>query len=190
MKKFVIPILIVVVVVVGGFLVFSGGDDGGSEGAAQVACEARAHSGAVFRDGVDALRPFAFRDYNGDCVSSADFAGKSLVVNSWAVWCPFCKDELPDFAEVQREFADDVVFIAIDRRESLEKAKGFTDQYGITDSMIFLLDPKDDFYKSIGGFSMPETLFVDVERNIQLHKRGVMKLDEARERTQQLLSSN
>ena len=66
-----------------------------------------------------------------------------MVINAWAAWCPFCKDELPDFAAVQQEFAGDVVFIAIDRAEPLSVAKRYTDELGVTDDMIFLLDPKD-----------------------------------------------
>jgi thiol-disulfide isomerase/thioredoxin len=127
------------------------------------------------------------QDYEGNTVVLTDFVGKPAVVNSWAKWCPFCVDELPDFVSLQKEFGDDVVFIAIDRAEPLSAAKGFTDSLGITNDMIFLLDPSDDFYRAIGGFTMPETLFVDREGNIQFHKRGVMGIEEIRQRVQELL---
>ena len=52
--------------------------------------------------------------------------------------------------------------------------------------MIFLLDSSDSFYRSIGGFTMPETLFVDGGGNILLHKRGPMTLDEMRQKTNEL----
>src|SRR3989344_1836067 len=112
---------------------------------------------------------FNLQDYNGKIVDLEDFSGKPLVINSWAAWCPFCRQELPDFATAQKEFGDKVVIIAIDRQESLTVAKGFTDEQGTTDDLIFLLDPKDLFYKSIGGFSMPETIFVDKDGNIAEH---------------------
>ena len=138
---------------------------------------------------LDQAPSFALKDYNGNVVTSRDFDGKSLVINSWAAWCPFCVDELPDFAQIQEEFADDVVFIAINRRESLETAKGFTDSLGLSDSMVFLLDPDDSFYRSIGGFSMPETILVTENAGIQFHKRGPMDLDETRSRVQSLIES-
>lgn len=65
----------------------------------------------------------SFKDYNGKEVKLSDFRSKVLVVNTWAAWCPFCREELLAFATVQKEFGDKVVIIAIDRAESLETSK-------------------------------------------------------------------
>jgi len=130
---------------------------------------------------------FSLKNYEGEIVSTADFTGKIMVINSWAVWCPFCKDELVDFSRLQDEYKDDVAVIAIDRAERLEKAKEFTDSVGITDKMIFLMDPKDSFYRDIGGFSMPETIFVDRDGNIIFHKRGPMELIEMEEKIESII---
>ena len=131
---------------------------------------------------------FSLQDYSGQTVSLADFVGTPLVINSWAAWCPFCKKELPDFAAAQKEFGEQVVIIAIDRAESLEVSKKYSDELGATDDLIFLLDPDDSFYQSIGGFSMPETIFVDRDGFIREHKRGPMELDEMREKINNLLN--
>ena len=117
----------------------------------------------------------------------SDFRGKAVVVNAWASWCPFCAEELVDFAALQEEFGDKIAVIAIDRAEPLETTKNFSDKNGVTDKMIFLLDPGDSFYQSIGGFSMPETIFVDKDGLIRDHKRGPMKLEEMRRRTETIL---
>jgi len=130
---------------------------------------------------------FSLQDYNGKTVKLADFAGKLLIINSWAAWCPFCRKELVDFAAAQKEFGDDVAIIAIDRAESRKTAKKYTDELGVT-NLIFLLDPSDSFYQSIGGFSMPETIFVDRDGNIAERKRGPMEINEIRQKIQKLLS--
>lgn len=132
---------------------------------------------------------FSYQDYQGNTVTHEDFAGTPLVINSWASWCPFCIDELPDFAAIQKEFAGQVVFIAIDRSESLDTAKGYSDELKVTDDLIFLLDPDDSFYKTIGGFSMPETIFVDSKGIVTFQRRGQMQLNEIQERTLDLISS-
>jgi len=126
-------------------------------------------------------------DFEGKTVHLADFAGRPLVINSWAAWCPFCVKELSDFAIVQQEFGDRVVIIAVDRAESREAAKGFTDGIGVTDDLMFLLDPDDSFYRAIGGFSMPETIFVKANGTIDFHKHGPMTVEEIRQRTQELV---
>lgn len=129
---------------------------------------------------------FSLQDYNGKTVSFADFAGKPMVINSWAAWCPFCRKELVDFAVAQKEFGDDVVIIAIDRAETKETAKKYTDELGVTSDIVFLLDPGDSFYQSIGGFSMPETIFIDKNGNIAEHKRGPMEINEIRQKIENL----
>jgi len=133
------------------------------------------------------LPDLTLQDYDGNNVELRDYIGTPLVVNSWASWCPFCKKELPDFVEIQEEFVGEVVFIAINRKESLKKAKGYTDENGLTDDLIFLLDSGDAFYTAIAGFSMPETIFVDADGNITEVKRGVLTLEETREKVQNLL---
>ena len=132
---------------------------------------------------------FSLKDYEGREIRLSDFQGKAVILNAWAVWCPFCGEELKDFAALQQEFGDKIAVIAIDRAEPLETAKKFSDDLGVTDKMIFLLDPSDSFYQSIGGFSMPETIFVDKDGFVRDHKRGPMELEEMRRRTEKILNS-
>src|SRR3990167_5494555 len=129
---------------------------------------------------------FSLQDYDGKTVKLADFTGKPLVINSWATWCPFCRKELVDFDVAQKEFGDDVAIITIDRAESRETAKKYTDELGVTNNLIFLLDPSDSFYRSIGGFSMPETLFIDKNSDIVEHKRGPMDFSEIKDKIKQI----
>ena len=120
---------------------------------------------------------FSLEDYNGNIISLSDSDGKIRIINAWATWCPFCVNELPDFAVLQEQFPD-IEVIAINRREASNDAKAFTDDLDLSDAFTFLLDPSDSFYQSIGGFAMPETLFVDEEGFIRVHKRGFMTLEE------------
>lgn len=130
---------------------------------------------------------FSLKDYRGNTVKLADFQGKPLVINSWAAWCPFCRKELVDFATVQKEYGDQIVIIAIDRAETLATAKKYSDEVGVTNDLVFLLDPGDSFYQSIGGFSMPETIFVDKNGVTVDHRRGPMEVAEIRERMKKII---
>ena len=176
MKKFLIVIIGIVVLVVGALLIIPREDN------------ANTQSNGAESD-LSRLASVAITDYEGNEVSLADFEGKKLVVNSWAVWCPFCREELADFAALQEEFPD-ITVMAIDRRESLDKVKSFTDELGVSDKLVFLLDKKDGFYKKIGGFSMPETIFVNSDGSIVFHKRGFMTLDEMKSHVESFLLAN
>jgi thiol-disulfide isomerase/thioredoxin len=174
-----IVLVIVGILILGGLLVFSskGFVDDSGDGAGQNNKEL-----------YDKAPDFALEDYDGNTVRLSGFQGTVAVVNSWATWCPFCVDELVDFAKLQEEFGDIITVIAIDRAESPSKVKEFGENLGVAGRMLFLLDPDDSFYESIGGFSMPETIFIDAGGNIRVHKRGPMKLDEMREKVNSILN--
>lgn len=141
----------------------------------------------VVSENLDRLATIALTNYQGKQVSISDFGGKPLVINVWASWCPFCKQELPDFAIAQGEFNDKVVVIAIDRAESLTVANQYSDQLNITNKITLLIDPTDAFYQAIGGFTMPETLFVARDGTIIEHKRGPLTLTEIRQKIQMII---
>lgn len=165
-------------VIVAGLVIIilsSGGQESVAPQKAEDSRPAASNEGTIER-----LSGIALSDYDGRATTLADFSGKPLVLNSWATWCPFCRQELPDFARLQEELGDSAVVIAIDRAERVADAKKYTDQFGITEKMTFLMDFDDRFYRNIGGFSMPETLFVDSTGTIVFHKRGPMTLDEMR----------
>lgn len=145
-------------------------------------------------DNADALiasEATPYTDLEGNPFSFTQFQGKVRVVNSWASWCPFCVKELTDFEQLASEFAaDDVVVIAINRKESKEQARKFLNTLGSFEKTVFVVDITDAFYKTIGGFSMPETVFYDSKGNIIVHKRGVMSLEEMREHTQAAITAS
>lgn len=128
--------------------------------------------------------------YDGQTVRLQSLFGKPMVINVWASWCPFCFKELPDLALAQAEFINQVVMVAINRAEEVAMAKRFTDNLGISNNLVFLLDPQDMFYKAIGGFSMPETIFVDKEGFIREHRRGPVDVNELRRRIQEMLNAS
>lgn len=116
-----------------------------------------------------------YTDLSGAPVSLGAFDGKILVVNAWASWCPFCIDELSDFNTLAKTYADQgVVVIAINRAESPDTVRAYIEHIGSPEHIVFLLDPSDHFYKTIGGFSMPETQVYNREGALITHRRGAV----------------
>lgn len=49
---------------------------------------------------------FALFDIDGNTVKLSDYAGKVVLVNIWATWCPPCRAEIPDIAELYDDYED------------------------------------------------------------------------------------
>jgi thiol-disulfide isomerase/thioredoxin len=75
-------------------------------------------------DRLDKLPDFHLPDVSGREIASSSWAGKVLVLNFWATWCPPCLRELPLFDELQQASPAgslQVVGIAIDSKEEVER---------------------------------------------------------------------
>ena len=128
-------------------------------------------------------------DLDDNPVSLSDFNGSVLAVNTWASWCPFCTQELPDFQTLASEYKDkNVIVIAVNRAESKPQIQAYLNTLPNMSDLQILQDKTDSYYKFIGGFSMPETIFYNTEGNVVTHKRGFMKLDEMRTLVEQAIA--
>lgn len=126
------------------------------------------------------------KTYGGEGVNISEYRGKILLVNVWASWCPFCREEFRYFKKLKAQFGDGITIIAVNRAESLETAQQYSNSLE-ADGIIFLLDPADSFYQKIGGFSMPETMLVDPAGVILDHRRGPVNLAALQREVQEVL---
>ncbi len=124
--------------------------------------------------GIEAEEGFTYTDLDGNPIQLAEYKGKPLIINAWATWTPFSKDELILFSKYKAEYGDAVTVLAINRMENVATIKAYLDFIGKPGGIVFLGDPTDNFYKSIQGYAMPETVFYDSEGIIVNHARGVL----------------
>jgi len=128
-------------------------------------------------------------DYGGNAVRMSAFRGSIMVAYAWASWCPYCAEEIENLGRLKGVYGDSIQVVAVNRGEPLSAAKGYTDQLSQTQGVVLLLDPEDSFFKSIGGYAMPETVFIDDRGNVVFHQRGPMKFDEVTQKVKELIES-
>lgn len=125
--------------------------------------------------------------YDGAVVRLTSFSTRPLIVYSWASWCPYCQDQFRALSAIKEEYGSAVNIVAINRAEPFADAKQFTDKMLLPAGIVYVLDPDDAFYKSVGGFAMPELLFIDTHLNIVNRSRGPLSQTELEAAVQQLV---
>ncbi|MGH2709793.1 MAG: TlpA family protein disulfide reductase, partial [Actinomycetota bacterium] len=68
------------------------------------------------------LPEFGMREYRG---LLRELTGKVVVANIWGSWCPPCRVEAPDLAEVAGELDGDVQFVGVDILDDRGSARRF-----------------------------------------------------------------
>ncbi|HTH93859.1 MAG TPA: TlpA disulfide reductase family protein [Rhodocyclaceae bacterium] len=84
---------------------------------------------AIPADAAQKLLSQSFATLDGKATSLTQWQGKVLVVNFWATWCPPCREEMPEFSQIQSESAAkgvQFVGIAIDTPDNVLKFKQVT----------------------------------------------------------------
>jgi len=119
-------------------------------------------------------------DEEGACRALGEFVAPLTIINVWASWCPYCVEEMPALSKVADEYPH-IPVVAVNRAETRATADAFLDTLSISDNVHIRYDATDDVYKAIGGFGMPETVFVNSMGEILFHKRGIMSLEELRD---------
>ena len=130
---------------------------------------------------------FSFPDAGGLDVVLSDIQADLRLVHFWASWSPYSADDLITLSRLQGEFGQRVAVIALNRDTNPQEGKAYLAGLGISDSVIFAYDKEDSYFKEVGGYNMPETLFVAPDDTILLHIRGPMPYDVAREHITALL---
>lgn len=122
---------------------------------------------------------FTVLDKDGNTVRLSEKFGKPIVINFWATWCPPCKQELPDFDKLCKEYGDRVVFMMVNLtdgyRDTVDGTKRFVSGKGYTFPVYF--DTKDNAASAYNVSSIPQTTFIDAKGNIYTTRIGAM--DEA-----------
>ncbi len=93
--------------------------------------------------------------------------GKVVVVNFFASWCVPCREEQPDLAAAADAFADrEVVIVEIAYQDDPATALEFLDEFGRSESAIYLADPGSRAAIAYGVFGIPETFFVAADGTV------------------------
>lgn len=105
-------------------------------------------------------------DLQGNVVKLSDYAGKTILINAWATWCPPCRAEMPllqSFYEAHQ--AEGFTMLAINAGEPQLAVSSFINQNGF--SFPVLLDPNNGVLNQLGISSFPTSVLVSPDGIVQ-----------------------
>jgi thiol-disulfide isomerase/thioredoxin len=127
-----------------------------------------------------ALAEAVFRDADGTERRLADFAGKGLVVNLWATWCPPCVEEMPTLDRLARQVrGDGIEVLALSQdRGGADAVRAFYARTGVRHLGVWL-DPRGAAGRAWGARRLPTTLIVDRAGREAARLEGITEWDAA-----------
>jgi thiol-disulfide isomerase/thioredoxin len=108
-------------------------------------------------------------------LSTADFAGKVVVINVWGSWCAPCRQEAPDLEQASVETAKKAQFIGINSRDAdPAPAEAFIRAFKVTYPSIYDADGKVllNFAGNLPLSTFPSTLIVDKSGGVAVRISG------------------
>lgn len=121
--------------------------------------------------GVD--RPAASFDLvslDGRRAALRDFAGRPLVLNFWASWCPPCREEAPLLVQVANRAPQGLALVGVLYQDTPDNARKFEAEFGVP--YPTLLDPDGLAAIDYGITGIPETFFIDRKGIVRAHQVG------------------
>lgn len=97
----------------------------------------------------------------GGVTNLAGLAGKPMVINLWATWCPPCVREMPLMSEAAAANPD-ITFAFVNQGDDAAKIAAFLDEQGLTLPNV-LIDPSWQTMQHYEALGLPTTLFVSAD---------------------------
>ncbi|PYG84832.1 peroxiredoxin [Ruminiclostridium sufflavum DSM 19573] len=116
---------------------------------------------------------FTLKDMDGNDVKLSDYKGKIVILNFWAVWCKYCKVEMPDFNELNKELQkeNEVVILAVNSQESVDTVKEYLTSSNI--DLKVLLDSDGSVTQKYGISGFPTTFFINKDGTLYTYISGM-----------------
>ena len=98
-----------------------------------------------------------------------NWAGKVVLVNFWATWCPPCREEIPELLELKKEYKDRLEIVGISEDDDPpENVLKFARQKGMTYPVVMATP---ELVEAYGGVpALPTSFLIDTQgRVVQKH---------------------
>ena len=122
---------------------------------------------------------FTVLNEEGEEVKLSDYFGKPIVLNFWATWCYYCKEEMPDFDKAYKEHPE-VQFLMVNAtdgvRETIDIAKKYIEDQGYEFPVVYDTMQEAVYAYYITGY--PTTWFIDKDGNLVTYANSMLSYED------------
>ena len=119
-----------------------------------------------------------FLDMNDNIHLLSDFRGKTVIINFWAIFCPPCIEELPDFNRAVTVLEDkNTIIIAINVTEGKNDIKDFIENAKLGDLSVYI-DFNNNGSQVYGIDTIPRTIVIDEDGYVRSAVRGAVTYED------------
>lgn len=108
---------------------------------------------------------FALTDTNGESVRLSDFAGKVIILDFFASWCPPCREEIPDFIALEKEYGPKGFAVVGISLVDADQTRAFMRKMGINYSVLVDDGRVSRTYGPVR--SIPTTFLIDRDMKVR-----------------------
>jgi thiol-disulfide isomerase/thioredoxin len=110
---------------------------------------------------------------SGRNVDIATYAGRPVVINIWASWCPGCNQEAADLERFAQRHPE-AQLVGVDIQDNSSAAKAFYQRWGWHHPSVN--DPDERIASRLGLQGLPTTIFLDARHRIVTRIVGASNL--------------
>jgi thiol-disulfide isomerase/thioredoxin len=118
---------------------------------------------------------FKLRNLSGASVKLSDLAGRGIVLNFWATWCPPCRREMPLLDEIQKIYqARGISVVGVAINEAPGQVKTYVESVAVSYPIWVDASPSasgfdrsQEIFSRFGGVGLPTTIFIDRKGVVQ-----------------------
>jgi cytochrome c biogenesis protein CcmG, thiol:disulfide interchange protein DsbE len=109
---------------------------------------------------------FALQDLNGRTVRLSELKGRVVFLNFWATWCPTCTLEMPQMAQLEKEFGrQGLTVLTVNFQEAPDTVKQFFAQQGLDFTTV--IDQKSEVVARYQAWWLPTTFLINRDGEIE-----------------------
>ncbi len=127
---------------------------------------------------------FRFTLADDSTVQLSDLQGKKVLLNFWATWCGPCKAEMPDMQALQVSYPDDLVVLAVNQRETVDRIVPFAEELGLTFTLV--ADEDGTIGDAYAARGLPTSYFINRDGTVHAMHAGLLPRDMMEQRVQEM----